>query len=108
MARPKPCLGCRRLTTNTRCATCTAQRDKARGTTSQRGYGSQHQRLREQVSAVVRSGNAICWRCQQPIDPTAAWDLGHDTDRTKYRGPEHAACNRATATHKHPGGGSPS
>lgn len=64
-------------------------------TTTQRGYGSRHQRLRKQWAPIVNRGEATCGRCHQPIQPGTPWDLGHDDhDRTKYTGPEHQRCNR--------------
>lgn len=72
-------------------------------TTRERGYGTAHKNLRKSYEKLVASGEALCWRClenglpedQARIDPTDDWDLGHDDhDRTKYRGPEHVACNR--------------
>lgn len=70
-------------------------------TTSERGYGTAHQKLRAQVKRDVNAGTAYCWRCTRPILPGTAWDLGHDDeDRTRYRGPEHARCNRATSSHR--------
>lgn len=75
----------------------------SKGTTNQRGYGRTHRHLRAQYVPLVKSGNAICWRCGTPIAPNAKWDLGHDDeDRTKWKGPEHigrecpAGGNRAT------------
>ena len=85
-------------------------------TTTQRGYGHEHQQLRKQAARHVATGTARCWRCEQLIDPNEAWDLGHDDhNRNVYRGPEHMACNRATRRHQrtrppqhHPGvGGGP-
>lgn len=77
------------------------------GTTTQRGYGNDHQKQRRRYAPLVASGAAECWRCiengrtpqEARIDPNEPWDLGHDdTDptRRRYKGPEHVKCNRAT------------
>jgi hypothetical protein len=79
----------------------------SKGTTNQRGYDARHKALRKQYLPLVRSGKAKCWRCNQPIEPDAKWDLGHigvaeGGDKTQYAGPEHigkecpAGGNRAT------------
>jgi hypothetical protein len=65
----------------------------ARGTTTEKGYGSPHQRLRKQWAAVVDRGEAACARCGRFIVPGSQWHLGHTDDRTGYIGPEHAYCN---------------
>ena len=82
-----------------RCPEHTRARDRARGTTAQRGYGTAHQRLRRALVPLVQAGRVTCWRCGLPIDPSEPWDLGHDDhDRTITRGPEHAnTCNRSAA-----------
>lgn len=80
------------------------------GTTGQRGYGADHKTIRKKLEPLVRSGNAICWRCGLPIKADANWDLGHDDyDRKQYRGPEHANTadcpaggNRATKGRQRP------
>ena len=61
-------------------------------------YGTSHQKTREQLAPLVLAGRVRCWRCGDPILPGQPWDLGHvDGDPTRYAGPEHRACNRATS-----------
>ena len=68
------------------------------GRTTARGYGTAHQKRRAQVARLVATGTARCARCGRPIVAWEPWDLGHDDDdRRRYAGPEHRACNRATA-----------
>lgn len=67
------------------------------GTSKERGYDYKHRKLRKQIQPQVDAGQTTCWRCGLRILRGQPWDLGHDDhDRTKYRGPEHQACNRAT------------
>jgi hypothetical protein len=69
--------------------------------TTDRGYGWQHQKTRQQWAPRVDAGQVDCARCGRPIPPGTQWDLGHDDhDRRRYTGPEHMTCNRAAgATH---------
>jgi hypothetical protein len=72
----------------------------ARGnrSTTARGYGHAHQKLRKRWAKEVAKGTVTCPRCGRMIEPGESWDLGHaDHDRRRYVGPEHAGCNRATA-----------
>lgn len=98
MAR-KPCAepGCPIIGDTTRCVEHARMRDKARGSSSARGYGDAHQALRAGYQRRMDQGEKFsCWRCGDPIDPQR-WHLGHDDhDRTVYRGPECTPCNLAT------------
>lgn len=69
------------------------------GSTNDRGYGWDHQRLREHWAPQVKAGLVACHAavCVMPgrwIPPDAPWDLGHTDDRRGYTGPEHRRCNR--------------
>lgn len=77
------------------------------GNTTERGYGHRHQKLRRQWRERIDAGEVvICWRCAEAgrphqIKPGEAFDLGHvDGDRSRYRGPECPAGNRATQGRK--------
>lgn len=66
------------------------------GTTTERGYGTEHRRERRRwADRLRREGSLPCARCGEPIHHGEAWDLGHTDDRGAYIGPEHQACNRA-------------
>lgn len=90
--------GCATPTAKSYCTQHTRERDKARGTTTQRGYGAAHQRARQQAKPAVEAGQVLCARCRQPIAPGEPWQLDHsDEDRTKYLGPSHKLCNLSAA-----------
>lgn len=95
--------GCPNLQAESRCLTHRRDREQARGTRAQRGYGPAHRRLRAKYQRRMDAGERFtCWRpgCGKPIDPKA-WHLGHDDeDRKTYRGPECVPCNTATASRK--------
>ena len=99
----RSCLGCGTLTTGSRCTACRRagwrSRQRTRPTTSQAGYGADHQRLRQAIAQqIAEQGSVACWRCTLPITSDMAWDLGHDDhDRSIVRGAEHQRCTRATA-----------
>lgn len=67
----------------------------ARESTTARGYGAAHQRERKRWQPIVEAGEATCARCNEPIEATSKWDLGHNEDRTEWTGPEHVKCNRS-------------
>jgi hypothetical protein len=98
----RPCLGngtpCPNLSAGPRCDSCRLAKQRARdthrATPTQRGYDQAHRLRRQQWEPKVRAGVVDCARCHQPIRPGQAWDLDHDDDRTGYRGPSHADCNR--------------
>ncbi len=83
------------------------------GTTTQRGYGTDHQAERQRWAPLVQAGTVTCARQDpgcigQPLQPGQPWDLGHTDDRTAYTGPECVPCNRsaggkagAAASHAH-------
>lgn len=68
--------------------------------TTARGYGTEHQRLRAQLKPVVDAGQGwctepVCLMRTRWIPPGTAWDLAHLPDRSGYRGAAHRKCNRA-------------
>lgn len=93
--------GCPTLTRSGKCDRHRREADKARGTRQERGYTAAHQRERAQWKRILDRRPWPCARCGEWIQIGDAWDLGHDDhDRSKWVGPEHPACNRATAGRK--------
>jgi len=95
----KRCLerDCPTLTPTTRCPTHTRAKDRARGTTTQRGYGKEHAALRAHLVATYHPDDP-CPKCGLPLGPDPSMlDLGHTEGRKGWTGLEHRAHNRATA-----------
>lgn len=101
MARAKhPCADCATPVQAgvSRCPACTRARDKARGSTAQRGYGQKHRSERQRWQKLIDMGAPVdCARCGTRILPGAAWHLDHAADRTQYLGPSCAHCNLSAA-----------
>jgi hypothetical protein len=91
---------CPTLTTARHCPACGTQQELRRGRRQARGYGNQHDQLREQWRPKVEAGEVDCHAdvCVMPARRLQAgqpWDLGHDRTTGKHRGPEHEKCNRS-------------
>jgi hypothetical protein len=82
------CDRCRRWAAERRRKT-SALRTHQRSAT-QRGYGTDHRRLRMLWAAEVARGSVCCGRCGRFIAPGSPWDLSHpDDDKTQALIPWH-------------------
>ena len=91
-----PCLDCGAPGHRRLCPTCTRGRNRRRGSTTQRGYGSRHQSERAAWQERIDAGEpAVCWRpdCDAGITSGMAWHLGHSDDGAETKGPEGGDCN---------------
>ena len=111
MPAKRPCLDCRTPTprSSPRCTTCQRRADRARGTLTQRGYGSttlttplgtmtydQCKRTYQQAMDAGRTYQCAD-HCGATINPTD-WHLGHhEHDRTVIVGPLTPNCNLTAA-----------
>lgn len=59
-----------------------------------KSYNHAHRTLRRKLASHVEAGLTRCSICHQQIKRGEQWDLDHTPDRTGYRGPAHAVCNR--------------
>lgn len=102
----RPCLSCGTPSPETYCARCAPRRPA--GSTTDRGYGSDHQHQRAVLEPIVATGTVRCARgaaCLYAVTVAgrtigglipagAPWDVGH-ADQQSAGGPEHRRCNRA-------------
>ena len=89
--------GCPALTHKSYCTKHEAERDRARGTTKNRGYSGQHQRTRASIVDAMAQGSVVrCIDCSVVLTPKTL-HLGHTDDRTGYRGPQCGTCNDSDA-----------
>jgi hypothetical protein len=89
--------GCPLLTKGSYCTGCQAERDRARGTTKERGYSGQHQSKRAAIVATMHQGATVtCIDCGCALTPKTL-HLGHTDDRKGYRGPQCGTCNDSDA-----------
>lgn len=70
----------------------------AKGSTTARGYGAQHQRLRKAM--LHTAVGSACTRCGKPITSTNGIDLDHNDDGDGYLGFAHSSCNRSAGAIK--------
>lgn len=90
--------GCPAIPAAGLCTTHAREADKARGTSTERGYGTAHINARKAMARQVATGNARCARCNEFLKPGSDWHLDHTDDRTGYLGASCARCNLSAAS----------
>lgn len=95
--RLRACLDCGKPTTGNRCPDHQARAEQQRGTTTERGYGHQHQQRRTELAPLAIG--QLCPYCHRPMRPGQALDLDHSTTRALDPSSvgdrmAHATCNR--------------
>lgn len=107
----RPCPHCRTLVEASEWAAHQqAHKNAGKASTTARGYGAAHQRVRREWAKRIAAGGVVCARFQlgqclladRPegpvILPGEEWEPDHvDGDKSQYLGPSHLGCNRATA-----------
>ena len=68
--------------------------------TTERGYGSPHQKARAHWAPIVDAGHGwctepVCLMDSRWIVPGTPWHLAHAAGQDGYRGPAHRRCNLA-------------
>ena len=71
---------------------------KVKASTTARGYGAKHQKLRAQL--LPTAYGQPCTRCGRPMLPGQALHFDHTDNRAGYLGFAHAACNRKAGARK--------
>lgn len=93
-----PAPGCPTILTGgeRRCAKHAREYEQQRGTRQQRGYDTNHDRLRAHHQARIDRGEDVrCVTCDVRLTGRA-WQLGHDHERGfGYIGPQCVPCNTA-------------
>ena len=91
----RPCLGCRRLTTNpVRCTTCNASRQAL--IDAHRTHKREHYKGDYQARAkLVRDTATHCWLCGEPARPDDPWQADHiyPGKSDSPLAPAHRSCN---------------
>jgi 5-methylcytosine-specific restriction endonuclease McrA len=95
MAMTMPCLDCGALTQGSRCSQCKARHDAGRGTTTQRGYGADHQRRAKAVIA-AQPWCSLCGHAGSQDNPLTA-DHVVPVSHGGIRGPLRVACLRCNS-----------
>lgn len=79
------------------CTQHATEAEKVRGSSSQRGYGTAHKKIRASWRARIENGGVCCSICGKPIPPGSNFHLDHNDDRSGYTGATHQACNLSKA-----------
>lgn len=80
--------GCGELVESGKCTTHRREYDKARGTTTERGYGAEHRAMR--AALLPQAYGKPCRYCDNRMWPHENLVLDHTEDRDGYRGIVHA------------------